>query len=79
LYETDFLEELFGGLLERLFRYEQAGAGLAAQFEVPVLGHLLGEREAFLVCARAALLAADGGGALPEAAVGTPIDLKLSA
>src|SRR5260221_1488299 len=74
-----FLEELVGDLPEDLFRFEEAGAVLAAQLEIPILGDLLGEGEAFLLGACAALLAADRRGALPEAAVAASVDLELAA
>jgi len=64
-----FLEELFSHLAEELFRFEKAGAILAAQLQIPILGNLPGEGEALLLGAGAALLAADRGRALPEAAV----------
>ncbi len=50
----------------------QCGAGTA-------LTDLLGEGEAFLLGAGAALLAADRRGALPEAAVAALVDLELPA
>ena len=56
-----FLEELLGGLAEELLRCEEAGAVLAAQRQIPILGDLLGEGEALLLGAGAPLLAADRG------------------
>jgi hypothetical protein len=74
-----FLEELLGDLAEELFRFEEAGAVLAAQRQIPILGDLLGEGEALLLGAGAALLAADRCRALPEAAVAALVDLELPA
>jgi hypothetical protein len=52
-----FLEELFGDLPEELFRFQETGAILAAQLEIPILGDLLGEGETLLLGAGAALRA----------------------
>jgi hypothetical protein len=46
---------------------DEARARLAGHGEEPVLRHILGLSETFLLRAVAELLAADGGGALPEA------------
>src|SRR5260221_9756765 len=74
-----FLEELLADLAEELFRFEKAGTVLAAQRQIPILGDLLGEGEALLLGAGTALLAADRGRALPEAAVAALVDLELPA
>ncbi len=73
-----FLEELIGRLIEVFLGAEEAGAVFAAQPKIPVLGDLLGEGEAFLFGAGAALFAADGRRALPEATVAAEIQLEFS-
>lgn len=73
-----FLEELVGGLLDGLFGLEQAGAGFAAQFEIPVLGEVGREGEGLLFRRGAALLAPDGGGARPGATVAAAVELNLA-
>ena len=74
-----FLGELVGGLLEGLLALEEAGAGLAAQLEKPVLRKGLGEGEVLLLRTGPALLAADRGGAPPVAAIAAAIELNLAA
>src|SRR5882672_347393 len=69
-----FLGELIRGLLDGLFGLEQAGAGSAAQFEVPVLGDLLGVGKAFFVRALAVILVFVMSRTLPESAVVALID-----
>jgi hypothetical protein len=59
-----FLEELVGGLAKGLFRCQKAGPVLAAQLEIPVLGDLFGQSEAFFLGADSALLAANRRGAM---------------
>lgn len=74
-----FLLELIGRLVESFFGGQKAGAVLAAQSKISVLGDLLREGEVLLLRTGAPLLRADRRRALPEAAVGTTEDLKFPA
>ena len=74
-----FLQELFAGLLEGLFRDQETGAALAHEGEIPVLGDLLSQDEAVLFGAGFSLLTANAGRALPKPAVLPAIDLELTA
>lgn len=49
----------------------------SAQLQVPVLGDLLGFREAFFFGADAPILARQIGGALPQTAIGTLVDVPI--
>ena len=73
-----FLEELLSGLGEALFRKQDPGVILAAQFEIPDLGKLGRQRQALPLRRRAPLLAADRRHTLPDAAVTAPVELNLS-
>ena len=73
-----FLQELLRRLPEGLLRFQQAGAVLAAQFQIPVLGDLLGEGDVFFLGGRAVLLAPQRRRALPEAAVAAPVELNFA-
>ncbi len=75
--DTVFLNELVGGLLEGLLGFQDAGAVLAAQGQIPVLSNLPRQREAIGLGAGALLLSTDGRGALPKATVCSLIELNL--
>jgi hypothetical protein len=74
-----FLEKLLGGRGEGLLGLEEARARFAPQLEVPVLGDLLGLREALLLRGAPVLFAADRRRALPEAAAAALEELQLAA
>ena len=74
-----FALELRGGFAEGFLAADFAVAGLAAQFQIPVLGEVLGLREAVFLGGNAPVLAGEVGGALPVAAVVAPVDVDLAA
>src|SRR5579864_7103264 len=73
-----FLKEQRGSLGKGLFVLEDAGAGLAPQFEEPVLSELLGLGKAFFLSCDAVLAVVQRGGAMPEAPTAL-VDLHQSA
>jgi len=62
-----------------LFGFDFSGAEFSAQLQIPVLSDLLGFREAFFLGADAPILAREIGGALPQAAIGTLVDVDFAA
>jgi len=74
-----FGHEFLCGIRECPLRCEEPGAGLALQGQEPVLGHVLGELEAFLLRADAMSPAADTGLAIPELAVLAFEELNVTA
>ena len=62
-----------------LFAFDFSGAKFSALLQVPVLGDFLGFREAFFLGADAPVLAREIGGGLPQAAIGTLVDVDLAA
>ena len=70
-----FLGELVGSLLKGLLGLEQARAGFAAQFEIPILDNLLGVFEALLLGAGSVVAVLEMHRALPEPAVLALIDV----
>src|SRR5581483_6016937 len=71
--------ELRGGLAEGFLADELARARLAAQLQIPVFSEVLGLGEAVFLRGDAPVLAFEIGGALPESAVLTPVDVDLAA
>ena len=74
-----FFLELVCRFAKRLFCFEETGARLAAQTEIPVFGKLFGLSEFVFFGANAELTAVDRCGALPVAAVTALVDLNESA
>jgi len=74
-----FLGELVSGLLEDFLGLQEASAGFAAQFKIPVLRKGLGEGEVLLLRTGAALLAVERGGAPPVATIAAAIELNFAA
>ena len=61
-----------------LFGFDLSGAEFSAQLQVPVLSDSLGLRQAFFLGADAPILAREIGGALPQAAIVTLVDVDLA-
>ena len=62
-----------------LFGFDLSGAEFSAQLQIPVLGDFLGLRETFFLGADAPIRARQIGGALPQAAIGTLVDVDFAA
>ena len=73
-----FTQELFGCFAEGSFCFDFSAAEFPAELQIPILGNLLGFREALFLCAGPAVLAGEIAGALPAAAVGAFVDVNLS-
>src|SRR5690606_1989315 len=72
-----FLFEGFGGFCEALAALELAVAVLGTELEIPVLGHVLGAREAALLGAPAPFLALEIRVAVPGSAVCAAVEMDL--
>jgi len=72
-----FALELRCGLLEGFLRQKLALAVLVAERQIPVLGKLLGERQAFLLGGNTAVTTGEIARTLPKAAVVAFIDVDL--
>jgi len=62
-----------------LFGFDFSGAEFSAKLQVPVLSDFLGLREALFLGADAPVLARQIGRALPQAAIGTLVDVDFAA
>jgi hypothetical protein len=71
--------ELLGGELEGFAVLQLSGAGLALEFEIPILGDVLRLREALLLRRVAMVAAGEKRRALPEAAVLAPVEVQSAA
>jgi hypothetical protein len=74
-----FAQTQFGPFAEGFLCFDFSGAEFAAQLQIPVLGDLVGFREAVFLRAGAAILAGEVAGALPGAAIRTFLDVNLAA
>jgi hypothetical protein len=74
-----FAQVLFRRFAKSFFGFDLAGAELSSELQVPVLGDLLGFREAVFLGARAAVLPAEIAGTLPAAAVRAFVNVDLAA
>src|SRR5208337_4376313 len=73
-----FTQKLFGCFAEGFFCFDFSAAEFPAELQIPILGNLLGFREALFLCAGPAVLAGEIAGALPAAAVRAFVDVNLS-
>src|SRR5208337_2934226 len=73
-----FTQKLFGCFAEGFFCFDFSAAEFPAELQIPILGNLLGFREALFLCAGPAVLAGEIAGALPAAAVRAFVDVDLS-
>ncbi len=73
-----FFEELTGSNLERLSRFEVAGATFSTELIVPVLGKVFCMSQTFFFGADSPILACEIRRALPMAAVGTLVDVEFA-
>src|SRR6266851_4069403 len=73
-----FAQVLFRRFAKGFFGFDLAGAELAPELQVPVLGDLLGFREALFLRARAAVFPAEVAGTLPAAAVRAFVNVNLA-
>src|ERR1039457_5663528 len=74
-----FALELYSGFAKGFFVVYFAVPGLAAQLQKPVLGEVLGLGQTVFFGGTPPVLACQVGGALPAAAVVTPVDVDLAA
>jgi hypothetical protein len=74
-----FTQELFGGFAKRFFSFDFSAAKFSAQLQKPILSNVFGLRETLFLCTGAPIFAGKIGGALPESAIGTFVNVNFSA